>query len=390
MKNFLKKLIIRELAFCARHIYLKFRPYVIGITGSSGKTTTKYMIGQLLDSIDYDVLVSQENLNSEFGLPLAMLGSKAAPKNAFSWLYVLVSSPFKALLKYKFPKYVVLEYASDKPGDIEHLVRLVPPDLAVITNIGVAHLQAFKSTEAIAKEKWILAGAADKAIITGQVASKVKDLPSIKADIIEIGSPKTIQAKNIRGYKNKTKFDLEIQGQKFPEIELGMIGAHNVENLLLALMSCVKISGEARRVVKSISALKPLEGRGSKFMTSGGIIVIDESYNANPASMVAALSNLKQGGFGRKVSILGEMKELGGISEKAHVEVAKLAKSISDFTIGVGGGFKGSGFDRWYMNVNQLTKDLDTLTKKDDTILVKGSHSVGLEKIIKLLEERKV
>lgn len=390
MKNFLKKIIIKELAFCARHVYLRFKPYVVGVTGSSGKTTTKCMMAELLDSVGCDVLVSRENLNSEYGLPLAILGYKSAPKNLFSWLYVFISSPFIALLKFKFPKYAVLEYATDKPGDIRYLSKLVPPDLVVITNMGVAHIEAFRSAEAIAKEKWSLASTAEKVIISPQVASKIKSLQPVKADIIEIGSSKTIKAKNIRGHKNKTIIDLEIQGQVFGGIEFAMIGSHNVENLLLSLLACIKISGETKRLVKSICKLKPLEGRGRKFIIDREIVIVDESYNANPASMIAALSNLKQGGFGRKVAILGEMKELGHISKKAHVEVARIAKTIADLTVGVGAAFKNEGFDRWYANSNQLIKDLDTLLEKDDTVLVKGSHSVGLDKIIRELEERKI
>ena len=390
MKEFIKQTIIRELAFCASYLYKKFRPFVIAVTGSTGKTTTKYMIGELLLRTTGDILVSQENLNSQYGLPLAMLGYKASPKNPFGWAWVFISSPIKALVKLKYPKYLVLEYASDRPGDMRHLIGLVPPDIAVITNIGVAHLVAFKTVEAIAKEKWELAlAASSKVITTKQVIDKTADLPPTKADIVVVDNPKTVKAKNIKNYKNKTEFDLEICGRTSRDLEISLVGPHIVENLTLAMMAAISATGESKKMISALEVLAPMEGRGKRFITQEDIMVIDESYNANPVSMVAALSNLKQIGFGRKVAILGEMKEIGDISEKAHEEVAKIARTVADITVGVGEDFKNSNLDRWYLTVEQLIRDLDSVLKSNDTVLIKGSHSVSLEKAVQKLEENK-
>lgn len=388
MKEYFKKIVVKELGFCARLIYTRFRPFVIGITGSSGKTTTRYMVGELFSGFSDDLMISQENLNSEFGLPLALLGYGAAPKNIFSWCWVVVSSPCKAFMKLRFPKYLVLEYAADKPGDIHYLISLVPPDVAVITNIGVAHMAAFKNVDNITKEKWEIASAADKVITTKQVAEKVKTLAPVRGDLIIVGSSKTVMAYGVKDCKNKTEFSLQIDGVHYKDLEIPFIGAHNMEDLLLAIAAVFSVSGDAKRIVKNISKLTPMEGRGRRF-SSGGAIIIDESYNANPASMIAALSNLKRVGFARKVAILGEMKELGRITKRSHSEVAKIAKTISDLTIGVGDGFRQEGLDKWYSSAAQLIKDLDLIIKNDDTVLVKGSHSVGLDRVIKKLEEKK-
>lgn len=390
MKNFLRSLVVSELAFCARLIYTRFRPFVIGVTGSSGKTTTKYMIEKLLDGSVNSLEASSENLNSEFGLPLVLLGYKSAPKSVISWLWVVISSPFKAFFKTNFSEYLVLEYAADKPGDIEHLVSLVPPDIAVITNIGVAHLAAFKSVEKIAEEKWKIASQANKVIVNGAVEEKVKPLAPAKADIVVVGSRGTVNVSSVKEYKNKTEFNIDIAGSHFDSVEIPFIGKHNIDDLMLAVMAAFSVTGNAKAIVKNISKIKLIEGRGKRFVRQDGSVVIDESYNANPASMVAALHNISKIGFGRKVVILGEMKELGKISERSHHEVAKVAKKVADFTVGVGEGFKGEEFDKWYVNAHQLSLDLDLIIKNDDTILVKGSHSVGLEKIVEKLEEGKI
>ena len=112
------------------------------------------------------------------------------------------------------------------------------------------------------------------------------------------------------------------------------------------------------------------------------VLLIDESYNANPLSMAAALDNLNQAGDGHKVAIIGEMKEIGPISQKAHLEVAKKAKDAADLVVGVGDGFKDLGLDKWYQNVEELTGEIDSLIREGDIVLVKGSHAVHLEKII--------
>lgn len=390
MKEQIKRIFINELAFCARLIYNRFRPFVIAVTGSTGKTTVKYMTGVLLAAITDDLLVSQENLNSEYGLPLAMLGYKASPKNIFAWAWVFVSAPVRALSRFKYPKYIVLEYASDKPGDIKHLTSLVPPDVSIITNVGVAHLEAFKSVDAIAREKWEIALASSAKIITSeQVLMKTKSLPPVKADLVIVGSDKTIRAKNIKNLKNKTEFDLELCGRVYKGLELSLVGRHNIDNLMLAIMAVVAITGESKKVISAIGKIKAMEGRGRRFVTNSGIMVIDESYNANPVSMIAAIANLKQVGFARKVAILGEMKELGGISPRSHHEIAKIVKSVADYTVGVGEGFKNENLDKWYPTVEQLIRDLGTILGQDDTVLIKGSHSVELEKVVKKLEENK-
>lgn len=388
MKEFFKKLVIRELGWCANYVYRKFHPYVVAVTGSSGKTTTKYMIGELLDGVVKDIGISRSNLNSQYGLPLLLLGYKASPSNFLDWASVVITSPFRALLMSKCKKIMILEYASDKPGDLDHLSKIVPPDIVIITNIGVAHLEAFKKIEAIAKEKWSLAlSASDKIICTKKVEEVVKDLPPARVDMIIAGGSKTAQAINVVNHKNNMQFDLIVRGKLYKNMELKLLGKHNIENLLISLCCAISLSGETVKIIENIRKIEPLEGRGQRFIARNGAMIIDESYNANPASMLATVSNLSASGFGRKVIIMGEMKELGSISKKAHVEVSILAKKAADYCVGVGGGFEGLGLDKWYASVEQLIKDVDSLIGDGDTVLIKGSHSVGLELLVKRLKE---
>ncbi len=382
MKNIFKNILEKELAYFARLTYLKFRPYVFGITGSSGKTTVRYMIAQLMRETVGNTFEAQENMNTETGLPMSVLGFKRPPIKLIIWIYIFFAVPIKYLFTFKYPKYIVLEYAADKPGDISYLCDIIPPDVAIITNIGVAHIEAFESVEKIASEKWHLAQAAKQRIICDeQTYILVKNIDIPRAEILISGQAKTAKATNIKYQSHETRFDLVLFGKGHPT-SFSFWGAHNIANIEKSVLAVSTISGDIPKIVRTIRDLKPGIGRGRRMIGKKNVLLIDESYNANPLSMAAALDNLNQAGDGHKVAIIGEMKEIGPISQKAHLEVAKKAKDAADLVVGVGDGFKDLGLDKWYQNVEELTGEIDSLIKEDDIVLVKGSHAVHLEKII--------
>jgi UDP-N-acetylmuramoyl-tripeptide--D-alanyl-D-alanine ligase len=377
----IKKIVEKELGYLAKYIYHKFRPYVVGITGSSGKTTTKYFIGELLKSVKEDVLVAPGNMNTETGLPLAVIGFKKGPEGILNWVKAVVFAPLKAFFTFKYPKYLVLEYAADKPGDIQYLTKIIPPDIAVITNIGVAHLEAFGNLEKIICEKWYLAlRSKQKVIVPREVLNMAKNLEKPQAEIL-IPEEGTVTAANVKSYLNKTEFDLYVFHKKY-HLEFQYLGKHNLDDLELAVLAVFEMIGEKDKIVERIPYLLPQEGRGKRIVGRRDILIIDESYNANPLSMLAALEVFSKIKYGRKVAILGEMKEIGRISEKSHQEIAKAASKIADFTIGVGEGFKATNLDKWYPNVGELEGQIEGLLQPNDAVLIKGSRANHLEKIV--------
>jgi UDP-N-acetylmuramoyl-tripeptide--D-alanyl-D-alanine ligase len=387
----MKKLIIGELQALSRNLVRRFRPFVIGVTGSSGKTTTKYFITELLRSADSSVLGSSGNLNTEIGIPLAILGFRQAPEKWYGWLWITIAAPIKTLFTFKFEKFLVLEYGADKPNDIDELTSIVKPDIVVITNISTAHIESFGTEEKIAKEKWKLALSANEAVIVGRkTAEKIKDfgLEKVSVNLFVLPSMKYAKAENIETLTNKTVFDLYIANKKY-ETEFNYFGGHNIDNLELAVFSAHLALPEDQKIINAIKKLSPLPGRGKRFFTQGDILVIDESYNANPASMKAALENLSKINYGRKVSVLGQMAEIGHISKESHKEVAELAREISDFTVGLGEPFKDLGLDRWYKDVSELISESDSFLKAGDEVLVKGSRWANrLDKFIEYLEQK--
>lgn len=381
MKKNILNLTDLYLAYFAKIIYNRFRPYVIGITGSTGKTTTRYMLSQIGVALGRKNFSSSGNLNTQIGLPLAVLGFSSSPKGIIGYLSVLLRTPFKAIFMKKYPRYLILEYGIDKPGDMEELTNLISPDVAVITNIGVAHIGAFKKIENIGREKWQLAlSAKDYVFCFKKVADLQKSFGEPKAQIITPESSDT-RAKNINYMTNKTEFDLVLNSKTY-KAEFGFSGKHNLDNLILAVLVASKVFVGDEKIAQALKDLFPLSGRGERFVGRSDILVIDESYNANPVSMAAALNNLDHIKLGRKVVIMGEMKEIDPIKKVSHEKVADLARQKADFLIGVGDGYKSLNLDKWYEDVEQLELEIDSLLKSGDVLLVKGSLAVGLQKII--------
>jgi UDP-N-acetylmuramoyl-tripeptide--D-alanyl-D-alanine ligase len=341
------------------------------------------MVVKLLRASGKKVLGSDSNLNTKTGIPLYLFGYENSPENIFDWIVAAIIIPFKYLATTNYPDYVVCEYAADKTGDIRDITKIIKPQISIITNIGLAHIEIFKSIDRIAKEKWSLAAATEeKVIISSSDIKKVAD-KTTRADIVILEkSPIAILQKRI--LPNKTEltiglFDKKIQSQtKF-------LGLHNIINIKMALTACYFAGCDFAKMVKSLENLEPQAGRGKRISGRREVVVIDESYNANPMSMMAALDNLGRAKYGRRVAILGQMAEIAPISHRCHQEIAIYARKTSDFAIGVGENFKPFGLDKWYPNVEELIKDIETVIKRGDIVLVKGSHSVGLERLVEKL-----
>jgi UDP-N-acetylmuramyl pentapeptide synthase len=382
MKDFLKKTLIVYLRFLSLSVYKRFRPYIIGVTGSSGKTTTKYFISKILKATGKDCCVSTTNLNTRFGLPLAVLLIDKAPNGFCGWLGAILIASTRALFLKKYPDYLVLEYAADLPGDIKEISKVFPPDIAVITSIGVAHLEIFKTESAIIKEKADLLEAAREYVIMPQsVYEKVKSR-KIGARLIISEKVPFLKFEDIKFRANEIRLEITFASKKH-SVSFPFAGEHNLSNLRLALLASY-FAGADSGVVDAVGDLRPLEGRGKRFIGRKEVMIIDDSYNANPESMLAALRVLGDIKYGRRVAILGEMKEIGPISQKSHTEIAKIAKRLADITVGVGGGFKDCELDYWYPDVRELKRAVTGIIKKGDVVLFKGSRSNELERAIEV------
>jgi UDP-N-acetylmuramyl-tripeptide synthetase/UDP-N-acetylmuramoyl-tripeptide--D-alanyl-D-alanine ligase len=336
---------------------------VVGVTGSTGKTSVKDICAAILGD---SVHASPENYNTEIGLPLAIL---AAPPETEA---------------------MVLEMAMRGPGQIAELCAIAEPDVGVITNVGPVHLELLGTVEAIAAAKAeILAG-----LVPGGTAVVPAGLdllqPHLDATDVERisfgpGGDVSVVESRVTGGGTQALVATPAGEQRF---ELPFTAAHQLTNALAAIaagvalgVSLATMSGRAARI--TFSRL-----RGELIELPGGAILVNDCYNANPISMRAAIDHLMSLAAERTIAVLGEMRELGPASAGFHTEIGEYARSAGvDTVIGVGAAAAAYEPDQLVADAGEAAELLAELAAPGDAVLVKGSRSVGLEAVAEALAE---
>ncbi len=344
----------------------------VGITGSSGKTTTKDLVGSILGR-GASTFVSEGNLNSEIGLPLS------------------------AFRVQKSDRFAVFEMGMNHRGEMDVLVDIVRPDLAAITNIGTAHIGFLGTRDAIAAEKRKIFSLFD-GNQTGFVFEEepyfsfLKD--GIRGSVLPYGPTTT------PGYEGSVGlgiegFDLRVRGRP---MRLALVGKHNLHNALCAISIAEHLGVPLADVQEGLEAVRPVSGRGE--VLRGRVTVVQDSYNANPESFAKAVDFLGDLPWeGRKVIVAGSMKELGHVSAEAHARVGTLlAESTADalFLFGAEAeaaylqcrGSKSTVF--WTTEFEELRRAVLDFVREGDIVLLKGSRSMALERLLPdLTDERR-
>ena len=346
---------------------------VINITGSNGKTSTKDFTAAVL-ALRGPVTKTEGNLNNHIGLPLTILRASAADL------------------------FGVFEIGMNHPGEIAPLARISRPDAAVITNIGMAHIEYMGNQEAIAKEKGMLAEA------VGADGFVVLPTDDPFADSIAARTPaRVIRAGLERGDVYASDITADSQGSRFVAHARGHAvqgsiaapGRHMVQTAMLAVAVGIQFGLTLQQCLEGLRQAKLTGGRLERKMVRG-ICILDDSYNANPDSMVAALETLGQMP-GRRIAVLGQMNELGAESEGGHRLVGKAAAQAKiDCIITVGSIASGIAMAAREDGVKHvLTPEttseaatvLRSLARNGDTVLIKGSRSVNMETIVEELAQ---
>lgn len=343
---------------------------VVGVTGSTGKTSTKDLIAALL-SHKYKVFKTKGNFNNDIGLPLMILELTSKDDVA------------------------VLEMGMSSLGEIELLADVARPDIAVITNIGLSHIENLKTQENILKAKMEISTFFNKenTLIINAEDKLLKNVYSNRFKVKKIGynHEYDVYASNIILKEEETEFLAHAFGEE-AVFNLPMAGKHNVLNTMLAIevANCLNVSFE-----EMIKGLENLEATSMRLQVikKEGLIIINDCYNASPDSMKSSLDVLSAYKDHRKVAILGDMYELGEESEKAHFEVGEYAKDKLDILIVIGRYIKNfkDGFNNdniiMYKTKEECIKELKNIVKLNDVVLIKASRGVKLEDVVKKLEE---
>ena len=358
----------KSLADIASLILMKFKPFVIGITGSNGKTTTKELIKSILDS-NYGtnkILATHANYNNDIGLPLTIFNLNSEHSH------------------------IVLEMGMNHPKEISYLANIAPPNFAVITNIGEAHIENFKNREAIANEKKdILRNLKAEGTAILPKDSEffnflVKDLKNVK--VLSFGMRKDADIScELLDHKKiliKTpKYDLEIKSK--------LLGHNNISNILAAVTCAYQLKINPTKIKEGIENITPIPSRLELKEGKKRAAIIDDTYNANPSSFLSAIEVLNE--FpGKKILVIGDMAELGENSRIYHQELSRTIKETKiNITLGLGKYTKEiitllGRNNTWFRSKDDLVKHLYSCMK-GSTILVKGSRSMKMEEIVKKL-----
>lgn len=369
---------LQDLAHYYRN---KFDITVVAVTGSTGKTTTKDMISAVL-ATSYKTLKTAGNFNNEIGLPLTLFR---------------LDSNYEA---------VVVEMGMRALGEIGLLAKIAEPDIGVITNVGVAHIEILKSVDNIAKAKSELIATLKEggvAILNGD-DDKVKDMDRLtKAEVINYGLKQynKVRALDVNSLANGTiSFELVIRDMDYQEtVILPIPGRYNVYNALAAISVGLAFDISLNKIVDGLKNFELTKMRSQILTTEDGLKIINDTYNANPASMRGAIDTLFDIGGERRIAVLGDMLELGDIAVEEHQNIGRiLAEKGLDylFTYGelgayIGEGAKASGMDNSsiyiYQDKEKLIKTLLEIITANDTILVKASRGMELEVVSQALLE---
>ncbi len=402
------------LGFLTKRIVKKYRPKVIAITGSVGKTSTKNAITLLLERY-LSVWGGSGNLNTEFGVPLAFIGKKKGGGSSFKEWMKIITSGFGLILvrKRDYPKVIVAEMGADKPGDISYLTGLVKPDISVVTMIGEmpVHLENYGSVDEVVDEKAKIVEKLEEkdfAILNFDDPAIKKMKERTKAKVVYFGFGEgadlriddfTFETKVAGGKEMPygVSFKLSFEDDSW-RIHLPYCLGRPFSYSVATAFACGMAMGlDMDRAPDIFREMKPEDGRMNLIETDD-LFVIDDSYNASPASTRSALETLRDLPGSRRVAILGDMKELGVDSAKAHEDIGEMAAGICDVIVTVGDlaenikdGATVSGMsigNAIHCKTNEeVASKLKNLLSSGDLVLVKGSRSMKMEEVVKKITE---
>ena len=397
----MKVLLQKILAYLARKIINRYHPLIIGITGSVGKTSTREAIFSVVNQ-KFHTRQSEKNFNNEFGLPFTIIGIQAPGRNALIWLAGIVKGLELLFFKGKYPEVLVLEMGIDRPGDMDYLLSIAKPSIAVITTIGISHFEHFPEAGSYEMEKSKIArslNASDMLILNADNVRALAQKNISKAQLLTygIGAEADIKISNITEKLNTpvgTVFKAVVQNKELT-ISLKTLGQAHVSAAAAALAVGYTLGIEPDLLSRGLKDYKATPGRLNVIAGIKKTILIDDTYNSAPESVKTALQLLEKFPLPHKIAVLGDMLELGNLSEQAHAEIGALTAKLGLsklVTIGRGGkliaeGARTAGFPAEQISsfetATQSLPVLQNILQPATVILIKGSQGMRMERITK-------
>lgn len=405
LQQYLQRIIRRLAIWTIR----KYEPGVIAVTGTVGKTSTKEAIYAVLKT-HRRVRRNSGNFNNEIGLPLTILGDWQKIEGKYFWLKVICLSVLRLLFRFRYPELLILEYAADKPGDIKYLLDIAKPQIGVITAIGdiPVHVEFYSGPEAVAREK----------------SKVIESLSAVGLAILNYDD------ETVWGLRDRTRahlmtygfsdgaimritnFEIRMDGDRpagiafklnyagsFVPVRLdGCFGKAQVYVAAAAASVGITFGLNLVKIAEALLEYEVPSRRGKLVEGIKHTWIIDDTYNASPLSMEAAIHTVRDLKVNRKIAVLGDMLELGKYTNEAHEHIGGLAPKVFDilFTVGARAKFIAEGAKENGMaqkniysfdTAEEAGLEVQKLIKKGDLILVKASRAIQLDKVVEEIRQ---
>ena len=406
----IKRWLMAVLRILAILTIRKHAPFVIGITGSVGKTSTKEAVYAVVRDVRR-TRASPASFNNEIGFPLAILGNWDRVGGTLFWCKVLWSGFFGLFLRREYPEVLVLEYGADKPGDISYLLEIARPTIGIVTAVGEtpAHVEFYPDPAAVAREKAHLIEALPAhgfAILNGDDEYAVNMKGGTRARVVTFGfrEDAEVRVTNFEMHMGDGRpagiaFKLAYGGSFVPVRLNNCFGKPQAYAAAAAGGAGIAMAMNLVKIAEALSYYQSPPHRMWILPAAKGATMIDDSYNASPSSMEAALETLKAIPAPRKIGVLGDMLEIGKYAVGAHEAVGRAVAEILDVLITVGPRAKliadaaaRKGFSkkniRSFDTVDEAVQALPDLIRRGDLVLIKASHAMQFERLAEVLRQK--
>jgi len=413
MKQFLKTAVIHIISWEARLVLKKYKPQIVAITGSVGKTSSKDAIYTVFKS-SFKVRKSDKSFNSEIGIPLTILGCPNAWTDLGAWIQNIVKGFSLILFKHNYPKWLVLEVGADRPGDIEKVSKWLRPDVTVITRFAKVpvHVEYFDSPEDVIKEKSYLAKAVrpggtlvlnydDEDVLRLQETAKEKVLTYGMTDEANVYASNYSILYDEKGEEGATyrvpagvAFKANFEGNSVPVSIRGGLGKAHIYPVLGAIAAGLSQGINLVDIANALTEHELPPGRMNIIEGNKQSVVVDDTYNSSPVALNEALETLKILDRQRyKIAVLGDMLEIGKYSVEEHKKAGEKAAGIADLLMTVGirarhiaeGALEAGMSEKnvfQFDDSREAGKFIDQILEPGDIVLVKGSQGVRMERVV--------
>ncbi|HEY0979352.1 MAG TPA: UDP-N-acetylmuramoyl-tripeptide--D-alanyl-D-alanine ligase [Candidatus Paceibacterota bacterium] len=407
MKALFKAPVAWLLALLAQAILRKYRPLVVMVTGSVGKTSTKDAAAAVLAG-RFHLRASEKSYNSEFGVPLTIIGAKNPWENPAAWIRVFQEALALVLLPSHYPKLLVLEVGADRPGDLARILRFADPDAVIVTRLPEVpvHVEAYASPQAVREEEFAPAYAltpGEPLIISADDPHAVSMAARLPAKVFTFGFADGADVR-LAGFSFFEEGEmcgmeaaLDIEGAAYTLRVPGALGRSQLYAPAAGIACALSLGMSPEDALAAAASYVPPAGRGRILRGKEGALLIDDSYNASPAAVEEALSALVLvPGRSRRIAALGDMLELGRYSADEHARIGTLAAQKVDVLVAVGSRSRAmrdaavaSGMPEeralWFANSREAAEALSDMIAASDIVLVKGSQGIRMERVMETL-----